>query len=51
MSARKLVLRKEAMTELSTDDLKQVAAGQEILGGLTGYYPSIFDPCPLTLGC
>ena len=51
MAARTLALRKEALTELSTDDLEHVVGGQELLGGLTGYYPSVFDPCRLTLGC
>ena len=45
MAARKLSLRKDTLTELSTADLAQVVAGQDALGGFTGYYPSLFDPC------
>jgi hypothetical protein len=57
---RKLSLRKESLTELTTDDLTHVVGGQdsavvcignltESIGlscGCTGYYPSIFDRCP-----
>jgi hypothetical protein len=58
--ARKLTLRKDTLSELSTADLTQVAgaAQQSILCnltesclptcGCTGYYPSIFDPCNVT---
>ena len=47
MAARKLSLRKDTLTELSTVDLGRVVAGQETIAfcGLTGYYPSLFDPC------
>lgn len=34
MSAKRLSLKKELLTELTNDDLKRVAGGQ--LGGLTG---------------
>ena len=45
---RKLSLRKEALTELGTDELASVAGGQQSLYptcACTGYYPSIFDDC------
>jgi hypothetical protein len=47
MAVRKLRLRKDTLTELSTADLGLVVGGQQTIGpcGLTGYYPSIFDPC------
>lgn len=35
--ARTLVVRREALTELSTDDLAVVVGGQT----LTGYYPTL----------
>jgi hypothetical protein len=55
MTSRKLTLRREALAELSTADLRAVAGGAPTNGGIcetliptcttTGYYPSIFDPC------
>ncbi len=52
MARRALTLRKDTLTELTTADLQQVAGGQEtiLFCGLTGYYPSIFDPCHITTG-
>ena len=42
----------DTLIELSTDDLKQVTGGQQTLlfCNMTGYYPSIFDPCTITTG-
>ena len=50
MAARKLTLRKDTLTELSTVNLSQIVGGQEtvVFCGMTGYYPSIFDPCSIT---
>ncbi len=50
MTRRTLTLRKETLTELTADDLRQIAGASGVLcptsdGCGTGYYPSIFDPC------
>ena len=62
MTSRKLVLRREALTELSSNDLGAVAAAAVAAGSgscftytviptgcnCTGMYPSLNDPCHST---
>jgi hypothetical protein len=57
MRKRALVLRKESLTELATDELSEVAGGSHtcvthsiLLTGCmcTGIYPSINVDCPAT---
>jgi hypothetical protein len=56
MAARTLTLRKDALTDLTPNDLREIAGAAQASGAAcnvthscvpcTGYYPSIFDPCP-----
>ena len=57
MKPRKLSLRKETLTELSTGELHLVAAGSNTCltytllptgCACTGRYPSLNEPCPTT---
>ncbi|HEX8002028.1 MAG TPA: hypothetical protein VF519_04970 [Mycobacteriales bacterium] len=48
---RRLALRAEHLTDLTTDELANVAAGQQVTlptQRCTGYYPSLNAPCPTT---
>lgn len=56
MKTRKLSLRRELLSELTTGELASVAGASGLpcntdietlipTCGCTGYYPSIFDPC------
>lgn len=47
---RRLTLRSEQLTELTTDELHAVAGGRPVLPTdyCTGWYPSINSPCPTT---
>ena len=58
MTTRKLTLRREQLTELTTAEMSSVAGASGLpcdpqievtqlcpTFGCTGYYPSIFDPC------
>ncbi|HEX8002027.1 MAG TPA: hypothetical protein VF519_04965 [Mycobacteriales bacterium] len=48
---RRLVLAREHLAELTTDELAGVAAAQQVplpTQVCTGYYPSINAPCPTT---
>lgn len=48
--SRRLVLAREPVTELTTDELAHVAGGQVPLPTqvCSGYYPSLNRPCPTT---
>jgi hypothetical protein len=53
---RRLTLRKETLSELSTEQLAAIAAGQDAKTLLptcqcTGYYPTINAPCQTVQVC
>lgn len=53
---RRLTLRKETLSELTTEELAKLAGGQDTktlipTNRCTGYYPSINAPCPTFREC